>query len=615
MVNEVVNMVSFLHKLVHSGLISVVFFFGLQSTYAEDLSQVEIDIRNSNGDRTGASNVVFKVYQYTKDTFYTELKPKSDYPYFVTYLPVDQKYRLDGFVNGIFAGSSIIDIKNNYEQIDFVLPKSGGMNLQIVYNDKQTPIIGATVNIKNQDGKILRKDFSDKGGYTLSFNSLPTIREGDFYQVEVSIAENITHTHSPVKLQPGFTRDIKIIAPWPTIIDSLITVYAYDNNLLPITSDDGNYVAELYDLKNTKIANSDFNYRGEAYFSNILVGKYNLLVNNVGENETTVVLNKTISILGDTSELDIIFKPLLISNDGVEDSKQEITSESTSDIVSCNCVAFRLDDIQDYWLNDVQIEIMETFDKKNLPLTIGIIGNEIGEDQEIVSYINQTILKNRLEIANHGWNHEDFTEFDKETQSLLFKQTNKKLQQVFGVTPSVFIPPYNEFDNNTISAMKENYITHFSSSVTLSESPFPLTNSQLYNFPEAAYTGELSPSSTLFVAIEHKLTLSQIQKSISDYGFAVVMMHPQDFSIMENGDHSNKINWNQIRELELLLDRIQIQGLHVVPISKINLDHENIDKIPHWVRQFSIWWSEGKISDEEYANGLKFYRENGIINA
>jgi peptidoglycan/xylan/chitin deacetylase (PgdA/CDA1 family) len=605
---------NFLNKLILCGLVSST-LFGLSSISAEVLAQVEIDIRNSNGDRTGASNVVFKVHQYTKDTLYTELKPKSDYPYFVTYLPVDQKYRLDGFVNGIFAGSSIIDIKNNYEQIDFVLPKSGGMNLQIVYNDKQTPIVGAVVNIKNQDGKILRKDFSDKDGYTLSFSSLPTIREGDFYQVEVSIAENITHTYSPVKLQPGFTRDIKIITPWPTIIDSLVTVHAYDNNLLPITSDDGHYVAELYDLKNIKIVNSDFNYRGEAYFSNLLVDNYNLLVKNVRENETTIVLNKTISILGDTSELDIIFEPSLISNDGVEDSKQEITSEYTSDILSCNCVAFRLDDIQDYWLTDVQIEIMDTFSKKNLPLTIGIIGNEIGQDIKLISYINQTIPKNRLEVANHGWNHEDFTEFDKETQSLLLKQTNKKLQQVFGVVPSVFIPPYNEFDNNTISAMKENYITHFSSSVTLSESPFPLTNSQLYNFPEAAYTGELSPSSTLFVAVEHKLTLSQIQKSISDYGFAVVMMHPQDFSIMENGDHSNKINWNQIRELELLLDRIQIQGLHVVPIGKINLDHENIDKIPHWVRQFSIWWSEGKISDEEYANGLKFYRENGIISA
>jgi len=282
--------------------------------------------------------------------------------------------------------------------------------------------------------------------------------------------------------------------------------------------------------------------------------------------------------------------------------------------VSCNCVAFRLDDIQDYWLNGAQIKVMEIFDEKNLPLTIGIIGNEIGEDPEIVSYINQTIHKNLLEIANHGWNHENFTEFDQETQSLLIKQTNKNLQHLFGVMPSVFIAPYNEFDNGTISAMKENNITHFSSSVTLSVPPFPLVNFQLYHFPEAAHTGELVPSSTLFVPVNHKQTLSQIQKSISDYGFAVVMMHPQDFSYIKNGAHSNQINWNQIRELEILLDIIQIQGLHVVPIGKINLDHDSIDKIPHWVKQISIWHSEGRISDKEYASGIKFYQDNGIIN-
>ena len=91
-------------------------------------------------------------------------------------------------------------------------------------------------------------------------------------------------------------------------------------------------------------------------------------------------------------------------------------------------------------------------------------------------------------------------------------------------------------------------------------------------------------------------------------------MHPQDFSYIENEEHSNHINWNQIRELELLLDRIQIEGLHIVLISKINLDLDNIDKIPHWVKQISIWWSEGKISDVEYAYGLKFYQDNGIIN-
>jgi len=411
----------FLNTLVLSGLISTALFGLFSVSYAEDLAQVEIDIKNSNGDRTGASNVVFKVYQYAKDTLYTELKPKSDYPYFVASLPVDHKYRLDGFVNGMFAGSSIINIKNNYEQI----------------------------------------------------------------------------------LEPNLATD----------------------NL----------------------------------------------------------------------ELDSL-------------------EENISEITSCNCVAFRLDDIQDYWINDVQIEIMEIFNEQDIPLTIGIIGSEIGEDTQIVSYINQSIPSNLLEIANHGWKHEDFTEYDKETQSQLIKNTNEQLQNIFGVTPTVFIPPYNEYNNDTISAMNENGIIHFSSSTNIANPPYPMMDAQLYSFPAGASTGELYLENSLFTGINHKLTLSQIQKSISQYGFAVIMMHPQDFSVIEGEEHLNQINWNQIRELELLLDRLKIAELDIVPISKIDFDLDDTPKLPPWAQQISQWWSEGKISDEEYAFGIKFYQANDIIS-
>ena len=605
---------NFLNTLVLSGLISTALFGLFSVSYAEDLAQVEIDIKNSNGDRTGASNVVFKVYQYAKDTLYTELKPKPDYPYFVTSLPVDHKYKLDGFVNGMFAGSSIINIKNNHEQIDFVLPKSSGMNLQILYNDKHTPIIGAAVSIKNHDGKILRKDFSDKDGNTLSFSSLPTIREGDFYQIEVSIAENITHTYSPIKLLPGFTKDIQITTPWPPIVNSLITLYAYNMDLEPITFDNGKYVAELYDKENNQVARSEFNTRAEAYFSNLHVGNYRLLVKDIDENQLTYFVNKTVLILGDTNEIEVIAEQFLESNLETDDLEPDPLEENISEITSCNCVAFRLDDIQDYWINDVQIEVMNIFKERNIPITIGIIGNEIGEDTQIISYINQSIPSNLLEIANHGWKHEDFTEYDKETQSQLIKNTNEQLQNIFGVTPTVFIPPYNEYNNDTISAMNENGITHFSSSTNIANPPYPMIDAQLYSFPTGASTGELYLETSLFTGINHKLTLSQIQNDISEYGFAVVMMHPQEFSVIEGEEHLNQINWNQIRELELLLDRIKIEGLDIVPISKIDFDLDDTPKFPPWVQQISQWWSEGKISDEEYAFGIKFYQDNGIIS-
>src|SRR5256885_9260929 len=53
-------------------------------------------------------------------------------------------------------------------------------------------------------------------------------------------------------------------------------------------------------------------------------------------------------------------------------------------VPSCQCVAFRLDDIQDYWLHSAQTKIIVTFQEKNASLTIGIIGNNIGQDPNII---------------------------------------------------------------------------------------------------------------------------------------------------------------------------------------------------------------------------------------
>lgn len=50
-------------------------------------------------------------------------------------------------------------------------------------------------------------------------------------------------------------------------------------------------------------------------------------------------------------------------------------------------VAFRLDDIQDYWISTSQQAVMGLFQQQNLPLTIGIIGNYFGADASMVNFV------------------------------------------------------------------------------------------------------------------------------------------------------------------------------------------------------------------------------------
>jgi hypothetical protein len=54
---------------------------------------------------------------------------------------------------------------------------------------------------------------------------------------------------------------------------------------------------------------------------------------------------------------------------------------------SCNCVVFRMDDIQDYYASDAQIAAMNLFMSKGQPLSLGIIMNGTREDLKIIEKV------------------------------------------------------------------------------------------------------------------------------------------------------------------------------------------------------------------------------------
>lgn len=100
---------------------------------------------------------------------------------------------------------------------------------------------------------------------------------------------------------------------------------------------------------------------------------------------------------------------------------------ATLAIAPCHCVSFRLDDIQDYYDREGQMAVIELLHDRNETLTIGVIGNAIGQDKELVNFLEQH--RSGVEFANHGWPYEDF--------SVLSKEDQAKVMDLFGVTRDV----------------------------------------------------------------------------------------------------------------------------------------------------------------------------------
>lgn len=333
--------------------------------------------------------------------------------------------------------------------------------------------------------------------------------------------------------------------------------------------------------------------------------------NVTGNPDLTKISQMQIRIMDDSS------KPVTVDlfDFSIENKSFDTTTDvNYFDLRSCNCVAFRLDDIQDFFLSDVQMTLIETFQNNNVDLTIGIIANNIGRDSDMTDFLLEKSSAFDVEFANHGWDHEDFSQFGTVGQEMLLLKSNNKINELFGVTPSVFIPPENKFNDGTIDALKALEFTHFSSELDFAIPPFPLSGQSLYHFPETAFTGELNAERTRFMGLDSNTTFEQVEKSITDHGFAVVTLHPQEFSLFYHQDYQNDVNYAQIEQLELLFSKLQDHGIDTVLISEINAESNQKLLVPQWIKNNAKWWIENRVSTEEFVNSLEFLISNQIIH-
>jgi hypothetical protein len=169
-------------------------------------------------------------------------------------------------------------------------------------------------------------------------------------------------------------------------------------------------------------------------------------------------------------------------------------------------------------------------------------------------------------------NLEDFTLDTLAQQSSLLNQSYYKMEAVLGVKPTLFIPPYYKWDQNTLSAMEANGYTHLSSASAEDPPPYFLSGQSVYHFPGGAGTANVVVTNGIYTPVTANATWSQIQTQLGAYGFSVVMMHPMDFAVLDGTTYANQVNTTQMNELSTLLQMVKASGLRVVIIGDMNTD-------------------------------------------
>jgi peptidoglycan/xylan/chitin deacetylase (PgdA/CDA1 family) len=574
--------------------ISIVSF---ETVFAEQTQTVEVEIKYTNGDRADFNGMKLIVYQdFSKEIFLE--KQLENNPDFIT-VPENHRYKIEVYANGMYADVGYLQADNTSKYIQINIPLSGGLKFEIFYEDGETPIENARVIIKSQDNTEWRQGITNQLGETIRYWIQSTTISTDHYIADIFLGDVFLKSEYPIKLQSGLAKDEKIIIGIPEIVEDLISISLYNNATKKITPSDGEFTVTLSEKFGEDSISREVDFRGQAKFSNLKTGAY---IAKITPNQDKSWPETEILIIGEQNQFNI-FKNIMV--------EKSITPELQS-IESCNCVAFRFDDVQDYWLNDVQIQFMQTFVDKNIPLTIGVIADSFGDDSKMLEFV-QSQKNNNFDVASHGIGNIPFTEFSKEDQDSRLKQSTQLIKGKLDVVTTVFIPPQNRFNEDTKQILIENGFTHISSSLLHGESPpFPFRDEQLYRFPEIGTTGTFEPTQNIFVGLPQEETFGDVIKGLENYGFAVITSHPQEFSTVVNGTYVNEPNTEQISELVKLIDRLQQEGIKIVLIKDISSDSQ-FKQVPVWIKNNAGWWADGSINDETFIQGIEYLVQQEII--
>jgi len=250
-----------------------------------------------------------------------------------------------------------------------------------------------------------------------------------------------------------------------------------------------------------------------------------------------------------------------------------------------------MDDVHDNFHDSAQLEVMNLFLTQNKSISLGLVMSKIGNDSAIINKIAVGDQKGLFELGIHGWDHIDYSRLSISNQTLSLLAANKKMNLLFHHNSTIFIPPYNAFNNDTVTAMKAANLHILSSSTVQDKDTKGYFNSTLpvrqpsedtvYHMPQVSTFAELDKKS-IWVQLPLSNIITAIQGGVNEYGYAVVVLHPQNFLTVEGNKTTQKLDQNAIENLSRLVsvvaEKYQISTFEkvVTSVPELSIVHTSL---------------------------------------
>ena len=205
-------------------------------------------------------------------------------------------------------------------------------------------------------------------------------------------------------------------------------------------------------------------------------------------------------------------------------------------------VVMRLDDLQDWWLDDCQVAYLETMRFNKMKTTVVPYFSYFGEEPTVLNAVKQGVMEGLVEVANSGrYPGKPWSTLDaRGVYDALLEMQNQLFDRV-GQWPRSLAVYQNEWNQDLLDSMTKlnmNIITSIPDYTTCTASEClnqrPVAHAVVGSEMGHGYDGSYS----LGMATSSEM-MANIDAQIASHGYAMVVGVAQDFCLSTNGgvDH------------------------------------------------------------------------------
>mgnify|MGYP001574133891 CR=1 FL=1 len=203
-------------------------------------------------------------------------------------------------------------------------------------------------------------------------------------------------------------------------------------------------------------------------------------------------------------------------------------------------IILRMDDVRAYSIITPYLvnEILE----RNISVTLGVIPKDLEKGNEMIKYLDKIKTNPRIEIAQHGNNH---NETDKNITKDSLVEGYTKIQKVLGIVPTTYIPPYQEISPDSKEIISSYFKILSNGERIIKEGK---KNVEIGYTEETYWFNKNKPAPI-------ETIISKCKESLDSTNLCVIAIHPQEYAVDMN--NALALDKNKFEEFKLLLGKLE----------------------------------------------------------